>query len=106
MTTNTQRIVCSVLSLVGAMGLDAFANPASASAVGIDAPRQTTVKYRDLNLDNPAGRAVFDRRVAGAANLVCTNGNSIVTASERSCRRNVVEQAQRQAGFDVQAVRG
>lgn len=102
----SQRIACSLLSLVGAASLVAFASPASASTAGIDAPRQTTVKYHDLDLTNPAGRAVFDRRVAGAANLVCADGARMLTTSELSCRRNVVEQAHRTAGLDSQSVRG
>ena len=102
----SQRIVCSFLSLAGAASLVAFANPASASTAGINAPRQTTVRYRDLDLTNPADRAVFDRRVAGAANLVCADGARMLTTSELSCRRNVVEQAHRIAGLDSQALRG
>ncbi|WP_380783795.1 UrcA family protein [Sphingomonas sp. R86520] len=102
----SQRIACSLLSLVGAASLVAFASPASASTAGIDAPRQTTVKYHDLDLTNPAGRAVFDRRVAGAANLVCAQDDRLRSAFEQSCRRHVVEEADRTAGLASQTVRG
>ena len=104
--TMNQRIVCSFLSLAGAASLVAFSNPASASIVSIDAPRQTTVKYRDLDLGNAAGRAVFDRRVAGAANLVCAQDDRLRSASELSCRRDIVEQAHRTAGLDGHSVHG
>lgn len=104
--TMTQRIVCSVISLAGAASLVAVSNPASASTAGIDARRQTTVKYHDLDLSNAAGRAVFNRRVAGAANLVCAQNDRLLSASELSCRRDVVEQAHRTAGLDSHSVRG
>ena len=104
--TMNQRIVCSVLSLAGAAGLVAISNPASAGTVGIDAPRQAAVKYRDLGLRNAAGRAVFDRRVAGAANLVCAQDDRLRSASELSCRRDVVEQAHRTAGLDSHSAHG
>lgn len=104
--TMNQRIVCSFLSLAGAASLVAFSKPANASIVGIDAPRQTTVKYHDLDLGNAAGRAVFDRRVAGAANLVCAQDDRMGSASELSCRRDVVEQAHRTAGLDSHSVHG
>ncbi|WP_168711641.1 UrcA family protein [Sphingomonas sp. PAMC26645] len=106
MNTNSRRIVCSFLSVVGAASLVAFADPASANSVNVDAPRQTTVKYRDLDLGSRIGRATFDRRVSSAADLVCGVGIRMWSASEYSCRRNVFEQARQATDLDHRTERG
>ncbi|WP_267414207.1 UrcA family protein [Sphingomonas sp. GC_Shp_4] len=101
MISNSQRFVCSVLSIAGAASLVAFASPAHATATRPSDVRQAVVKYGDLDLGNPADRARFATRASRAADQVCTVSGASLSMAELACRQAAIEQARRGAGLDA-----
>lgn len=97
MTTFRNRIVFACLSLAGTAGLMSFSDPSSAASIG--EARKATVVTADLNLAAAAGRATFDRRVAAAADQVCSQPTRTIESNETACRRDVLAQARRDAGI-------
>ena len=57
--------------------LSAAAAPAAAE------PVSRSVSYADLNLANPAGRAVLETRIKAAARAVCQDGGYDIAAKTR-----------------------
>lgn len=88
MTIRTSLIALAALAL---------AAPAGAQAT---ATRSVSVRYADLDLSQPNGRAMLDRRIASAINQVCFNidggRNLQVAVQERRCRRAARASAQQQ----------
>ena len=86
-------INATVLLLAGAWQCGAFASTAPA---GEDA-RRVTVRFDDLNLEQPAGVAALYRRVRLAAKHVCDGserpGSPIISVELRACVAQAVERA-------------
>ena len=64
------------------------------------ASESATIGIADLNLASAAGRATFDRRVAGAARRLCGTYAPLElkeVAASRACRAGIAAQAQRPA---------
>jgi UrcA family protein len=101
MISNSQRLVCSILSIAGAASLVAFASPAHAAAARASDLRQTVVKVGDLDLGKPADRARFAARASHAADQVCTVSGARLSMAELACRRAAIEQARRGVGLDA-----
>lgn len=75
----------------------AQAKTASTDAEGLGPVRTTTIEYKDLDLTSVAGKARFERRIAGAMRHVCTDEadigrNSINHSEEDRCKASVREQ--------------
>ena len=83
-----------IVSLVGAARADA--RPSTVE----ERPRTEIVQYRDLNLASPAGVSALDRRIALAAERVCSRGGGVrdidsITAEHR-CRFQARRAAEQQ----------
>lgn len=59
-------ILALAAAAAGFLATSLVVSPASAQASTLIA-----ISYDDLNLANPSGRAVLDRRIAGAARQIC-----------------------------------
>ena len=86
-------INATVLLLAGAWQCGAFA---STPPAGQDVAR-ITVRFGDLNLEQPAGAAALYRRLRLAANHVCGEperpGSVVISAAWRACVAQAVERA-------------
>ena len=79
-----------------AVGLS-LAGGALAAPAGADAPRQTVVKYGDLNLAHAAGVEALNRRINLAAREVCGPEPDIREIGDSQTYRACVTHAQAQA---------
>ncbi len=81
----------------GAAGAAVFATVCLAAATGpaAAAPVSRTVSYADLNLANPAGRAVLNARIKTAARAVCRDeGYDVASrARESRCVKSAIRKA-------------
>ena len=79
--------LCAGVCLVAAAG-PADAAPAASA-------RTATVRYADLDLSRPAGRATLDRRIATAAQTVCATSDTGLDAAlaEQACFHRAVAAA-------------
>lgn len=74
----------------------ALAATAAAPALAADAPRSQTIRYADLDLSRPEGRATLDRRIERAIQSVCAGPAGAATlydaqASARCIRLTRIE---------------
>ncbi|MBW6527891.1 UrcA family protein [Sphingomonas sp. RHCKR7] len=99
MITNAQRALCSLLSIAGAVTLVLAAAPATAQSSEVEQMRTAHVSYADLDLGRPAGRATFERRLAGAASQVCAASVWQRYAVDPTCRERALNRARRAAGI-------
>jgi UrcA family protein len=92
---NSKSAFASVL-LAATVGLTFMAQPASAS-IGAETASQT-VKFRDLDLNQPEDAKALLRRIRRAATMVCT-GSPTLDAHTYSSRtaRNCIKQASGEA---------
>lgn len=93
-------LFCAGLCLVGATALAHAATTAVA--------RTATVRYADLDLGRPAGRAALDRRLRSAARSVCTvDGTaSVPSIIDTRCVRAALRNAQAKVATVDGAVTG
>jgi UrcA family protein len=88
--TNT---ACAVASVALTTGIVAFADPANASIVAIDAVPSVVVQTSDLDLRSDAGQAAAHRRVRRAVDRVCgADGRDL---GQAACRAQALETATR-----------
>ena len=78
----------------------AAAQPAPALA---DDVQRIEVTYADLNLTNRAGAATLNRRVRGAARVICggNDGAGLETLDVAGCRDDVVNNAEPQVASAI-----
>lgn len=91
-----RRIVTGTVGAAIGAAACLFTATSPAMASGVDTPRSVRVYYRDLDLNSPAGRASLQRRIAGAARLVCdADGRTIeIVQAEHACMRHALETVQ------------
>jgi UrcA family protein len=86
-------INAAVLLLAGAWQYGAFAS----TPPGDEEVRRITVRFDDLNLEQPRGAAVLYRRVRLAAQQACGEpqrpGEAMISADWRACVAQAVERA-------------
>lgn len=69
-------LTAATISLLTIAAAPAFASPSD--------PVSITVRYNDLDLNNPAGQAELNRRIESAARRVCaTNDRSVAANTAR-----------------------
>ncbi len=83
------------VSLAVTAGIVAISSaPASAAIPANEAPH-ALVRYSDLDLANPAGRADLDARINAAASRVCDSNAGGPDFAGMACRAKAVMQARR-----------
>jgi UrcA family protein len=83
----------STFLALAAVATAALATPAVAQTSSV------TIGYGDLNLASPAGRAVLDRRIDGAARQVCGEALPLqlkTNVLSRTCRAEILADARAQ----------
>jgi UrcA family protein len=89
----------SIFFSVAAVAAASLTVGATAATFVVEAVPSTKVSYADLDLTAPAGRQTLERRIAGAAKLVCGTPPSLnlsmITAVTR-CHEQAVSSANRQ----------
>lgn len=104
--------ILSKLAMAAAAAL-ASTTLVSASAMAADIvataeARTAEVRYGDLDLTSKAGRAALERRVAAAANRVCTSADPrdlMARANAESCRTAALDKAEPQIEAAVNRAR-
>ena len=95
MRTYLANTLFAGVSLAMTAGIVAFSSaPASAAIPSGDAPR-AIVRYSDLDLSTPAGRANLDARIHAAASRVCDSNAGGPDFAGIACRSKVMMQAHR-----------
>ena len=87
-------ILAAAALTAGLLTIGAVATPAMAQ----DAPSMT-VSYADLNLANPLGREILDRRISNAASQLCGAARSVElrwAAAVADCQQATIDATQPQ----------
>ena len=86
MRTFVTTLMFAGASLLGTVGLVAYADPAAAQTVA--------VRYTNAELASPEGRSEIAKRIRFAASSVCTTGESGQFIAEASCKAQAVAAAE------------